>query len=105
LLSFGTLIETRRGSRTLALLVLMTAIASNLGQFLYLLHYAGKISLFGGMSGVVYALFGYVWVKGRLEPEQGMILHPSSVQFMLFWLVLCMTGALGRIANAAHVSG
>jgi GlpG protein len=34
-----------------------------------------------------------------------MILHPSSVQTMLFWLVLCMTGVLGNIANAAHVVG
>ena len=60
---------------------------------------------FGGMSGVVYALFGYVWMKGRYEPEQGMILHPSTVQTMLLWLVLCMTGFLGNIANAAHVVG
>jgi GlpG protein len=44
-------------------------------------------------------------MKGRHEPEQGMILHPSSVQTMLFWLVLCMTGLVGNIANAAHVIG
>jgi GlpG protein len=102
---FGTLIETRRGTRTLAILVLVSAIASNLGQFLYDLYFTGKIHLFGGMSGVVYALFGYVWMKGRLEPEQGMILHPSTVQTMLIWLALCMTGIIGNIANAAHVIG
>jgi GlpG protein len=57
------------------------------------------------MSGVVYALFGYVWMKGLYEPEQGMILHPSTVQFMLLFLVLCMTGLMGSVANAAHVVG
>jgi GlpG protein len=102
---FGTLIETRRGTQTLALLVLISAITSDLGQFLYFINFTGRIHIFGGMSGVVYALFGYVWMKGRFEPEQGMILHPSSVQIMLFWLVICMTGALGNIANAAHVVG
>jgi GlpG protein len=44
-------------------------------------------------------------MKGRYEPEQGMILHPSTVQTMLIWLVLCMSGAFGDIANAAHVVG
>ena len=42
---------------------------------------------------MVYGLFGYVWMKGRHEPEQGMALHPNNVSIMLFWLVLCMTGA------------
>lgn len=57
------------------------------------------------MSGVAYALFGYIWMKGQHEPEQGMILHPSTVQTMLFWLVLCMMGFVGNVANAAHVVG
>jgi GlpG protein len=102
---FGTMIEYRRGTRTLALLVLGSAIASNLGQHLYNIYFVGHPVNFGGMSGVVYALFGYVWMKGRFEPELGMILHPSSVQTMLFWLVICMMGFIGNIANAAHVVG
>ena len=43
----------------------------------------GEPHLFGGMSGVVYALFGYIWMKGLYEPEQGMILHPNTVNIML----------------------
>jgi len=102
---FGTLIETRRGTRTLSILLFATAIASNLGQFLYYAEFTGTVRVFGGLSGVVYGLFGYVWMKGRFEPELGMILHPSTVQTMLFWLVLCMAGVLTNIANAAHVVG
>jgi GlpG protein len=64
-----------------------------------------KLHLFGGLSGVGYALFGYLWMKGMYEPEQGMILHPNTINTMLIWLVLCMTGLLGPIANAAHVVG
>ena len=44
-------------------------------------------------------------MKGQYEPEQGMILHPNTITMMLFWLVLCMTGMVGHIANAAHVVG
>ena len=53
----------------------------------------------------VYALFGYIWMKGLHEPEQGMGVHPNTVNIMMLWLVVCMTGMLGPIANAAHVMG
>jgi GlpG protein len=105
LMNLGTIIETHRGTRVFAALVLFAAITSNVGEHIYDLRVIGEPVLFGGMSGVNYALFGYVWMKGRYEPEEGMILHPSTVQTMLLWLVLCMTGALGDIANAAHVVG
>jgi GlpG protein len=101
----GTLIEYRRGTLTFAVLVFLSAVASDVGQYLYNLNFSSPYRPFGGMSGVVYALFGYVWMKGRHEPEQGMILHPSSIRTMLLWLLLCMTGLLGPIANAAHVVG
>jgi GlpG protein len=102
----GTLIETARGTLRLAVLVLVSAVLSNLGQFYYMdLYEPGRLHLFGGLSGVGYALFGYLWMKGMYEPEQGMILHPNTISTMLIWLVLCMTGWLGPIANAAHVVG
>jgi GlpG protein len=100
----GSLIEERRGTKAMAILVFVSAIASNTGEFAYDLS-MNRLAPFGGMSGVVYALFGYVWMKGRFEPEQGMILHPSTVRVMLFWLVLCFTNLAGPIANAAHVVG
>lgn len=105
LISLGTIIELRRNWRVLAVLVLVTAVASDYGQFFYMSRQEQWYPAFGGMSGVVYGLFGYIWMKGRNEPEQGMILHPSTINIMLFWLVLCMTGVMGPIANAAHAVG
>lgn len=105
LISLGTIIELRRGTRVLAILVPAVAVASDFGQYLYMAGQEHWYPAFGGMSGVVYGLFGYIWMKGRHEPEQGMILHPTTINIMLFWLVLCMTGAMGPIANAAHVVG
>jgi GlpG protein len=104
--ALGTMIEVRRGTLRLAGLVLISAVISNFGQYLYMEQSdPGKPQLFYGMSGVVYALFGYVWMKGLHEPEQGMIMHPNNVAVMIVWLFLCMTGVLGPIANAAHVMG
>ncbi len=100
------MIEARRGTLRFAVVVLVSAILSNLGQFYYNeRNEPGDPALWEGMSGVVYALFGYIWMKSLHEPEQGMIIHPNTVTIMLFWLVLCMTGWVGPIANAAHVAG
>jgi GlpG protein len=104
--TLATIIELRRGSPRLALMILVIAIVSNLGQFLYAEKVEpGDPQLFGGLSGVLCGLFGYIWMKGIYEPEQGMVLHPNSVSFGLLWVALCMTGVFGPIANAAHVVG
>ena len=108
LVDLGTLIEVRRGTLRLAVLVLISAIISNFGQYLWMERTdPGVPHLFGGMSGVVYALFGYIWMKGLYQPEQGMILHPNTITIMLLWLVLCMTGCDGpdRQRRALHGAG
>lgn len=97
--SLGSVIEIRRGTVRFALLVLWLAAASNTAEYLW----SGPT--FGGMSGVVFGLFGYVWIKSRYDPSAGMYIDPGNVTMMLFWLVLCMTGLVGRIANAAHLVG
>lgn len=106
LIALGTMIELRRGTLRLFVLVLVSAVISNLGQYMWMeRNDPGKAHLFLGMSGVVYALFGYIWMKSLYEPEQGMIVHPNTVMIMLIWLVLCMTDMLGPIGNAAHFVG
>ena len=57
------------------------------------------------MSGVVYGLFGYVWIRGRIATYEPLRLHPQTTVIMLAWLVLCMTGVIGPIANTAHLAG
>lgn len=96
----GAIIESRRGTLFMAVLVIVAAVLSNLAQYK-----ASHSPLFLGMSGVVYALFGYAWLKGRFDPGSGIVLHPQTVTIMLVWLVICMTGIVGPIANYAHVAG
>ena len=95
----GMLIQERKGAPTLALILFSSAVVSNLAQY----WWAGP--LFGGMSGVVYALFGYLWMKGRLEPHENLGVPRSTVYILIGWLFLCMTGWVGPIANAGHIGG
>lgn len=99
--SLGTAVEMRKGAARLGVLVLASAVLSNTAQYLWV----GPMSLFGGMSGVVYAVFGYVWIKGQFDPADGLGASSNAVTIMVLWLFLCMTGLLGPIANAAHVAG
>jgi GlpG protein len=101
----GSRIEHLNGSSHFILLVLVTGAVSNMAQYLW----SGSI-YFGGMSGVVYALLGYIWIKHKLVPNPVLQLPPGIVGFMLGWLAVCMTGivdvVLGvGVANAAHLGG
>jgi GlpG protein len=96
---FGRIIEISRGSWRLLGLVLAVAIISNLAQY----WWAGPF--FGGMSGVGYGQFGYLWMKSKFDRAVGVHLPQDLVFFFLVWLVLCMTGLIGPVANAAHLVG
>ena len=95
----GAMIERCRGPFYFGLLVVVIAAISNVAQ------YAMSGPLFGGMSGVVYGLLGYVWMKGKFDPAAGLFFHPSTVAMMIIWFVLCLTGWLGPVANTAHGAG
>jgi len=101
----GTAIEVRRGTGRFLALVLISAALSNLTEYFYMDQIIEKYYLFGGLSGVVYALFGYIWMKGESDPESGLRIDSRTVVLMLVWLVLCFTGLLGPVANGAHLGG
>jgi GlpG protein len=100
LYQLGCMIEARQGSLRLAALVAVIALCSNLAQFYYK-HYP----YFGGMSGVVYGLAGYVWMRGKYDRASGVGLDPQSVTILLVWLAVCYTGVVGPVANTAHLVG
>ncbi len=95
----GGMIELRKGTPAFLGLVIVTALATDLLQF----QFAGW--RFGGMSGVVYGLIGYAFVKGKLDPSDGIDLDRQSAAMALFFYVICWTGALGPIANFGHAGG
>ncbi|MEC9483504.1 MAG: rhomboid family intramembrane serine protease [Halomonas sp.] len=101
---FGRQVEALQGSLRLLGVVLTSALVSNLAQ------YATGTVLFGGMSGVDYALLGYVWLMARRAPHSGFFVPQMLVVFMLGWMVFTMTPlaepvGFGNVANEAHLGG
>lgn len=102
---FGRRIETGRGSGRFALIVVLIAVASNLGQFLI----SGN-PVFGGLSGVAYGLLGYVLMSQRRFPEApAWQVHPGFAWSLLIFLVIFSSGITEPfglyVANAAHWIG
>ncbi|HTD03433.1 rhomboid family intramembrane serine protease [Undibacterium sp.] len=93
----GKMIEGIKGARFYSVFVLLVGIASNVMQYSLT-----QSPYFGGMSGVIYGLLGYVWMQLRYRPGLGFELHKNTVLMMLVWYVVCWTGLLGPIANWAH---
>jgi len=98
-MAIGGLMERERGSMHLLAFVLVAAVISNLAQHVV----SGP--LFGGLSGIGYGLFGYVWLTGRLDPNSGLQISRESTMLMFVWLFLCTTGAFGPVANVCHFTG
>ena len=96
---FGSQIEGRRGTFRLALLVLVIAVVSNFAQAWI------KDPWFGGMSGVVYGLFGYVWMKTLYDSSAGLFLSQGKVLLFIGWFFVCLSGIVGPVANIAHGAG
>ncbi|HTD67830.1 MAG TPA: rhomboid family intramembrane serine protease [Candidatus Limnocylindria bacterium] len=96
----GSVFEARLGSWYFILFVFVTSALSNFAEYSI-----GGHANFGGMSGVVYGLIGYVWTRGHFDPGAGLFLDRQSMIFALIWFVVCFTGWVGPVANWAHGGG
>lgn len=97
---FGRRIEAVQASWALLLLIVSIALMSNTAQFLY-----GGSIFFGGMSGVVYGLFAYIWMWQMFDPRKGMALPGALIFFLLFFLIVFTIIDLDFIADEAHIGG
>ncbi len=104
LLDLGGVIERFQGSRQFAGFVLLCALVSNVAQL-----QLGGSPLFGGLSGIIYALVGYLWARGRFDPLSPIGAPRQLMTFFIVWLVLGFTGVLGGVAgpvaNYCHLGG
>jgi GlpG protein len=118
LFQLGRLIEIRYGTVWLGCLVLVSAALSNIAQGVVPEALQGSppnvfssmmITSFGGMSGVVYGLFGFIWIKSVIDPNCRMYLPASMIIIAVAWLLLCMSPLAERfglhVANWAHGVG
>lgn len=95
----GGRIEKHLGFTCLLQLFFITGVFSNLAQYIW------QGPLFGGLSGVVYGLFGFSMVMSA-NRGGALWLPPALIFFMLVWLLLgYLPGFPVNMANEAHFAG
>lgn len=105
-LVLGMRLEPFLGKANYFILLVVTALAGNIAQALSMSNNAP----FGGLSGVVYGLFGCLFFLHWKWPIRNLALPQGIYVFMLLNLVLGFAGVIdlfivGSIANWAHLGG
>lgn len=95
----GGMVEKQKGAIKLIEILLLSGVLSNYAQAIV----SGPV--FGGLSGVVYALMGYVWLYGEKVKTSGLYLERALMGFAIVWLIAGYIGILANIANTAHLVG
>lgn len=106
LVSFGRMVERWVGTPRYALFVLLLAIGPNLLQGLAPAWLHGN-PLFGGMSGVLYGLFGYVWIRTSIDPSLGISIPFPMVVIFVGLIVVGLSGIVPnwQYADLCHLGG
>jgi GlpG protein len=98
---FGTAVETGFGHARTAGLVLLFAVGSGAAEYAIL---DGGI----GLSGVVYGLFGLLWILTLYDERFRDAVDARVVNLLVFWFFLCIFTTVKKImpvANIAHGAG
>ena len=95
----GGQIERAKGKVKFVAFVLLLAAISGFAQAVVV-----QQPFFGGMSGVVYGLLGYVWMKMKFDPRDHFYISQSNILFMMAWFIICFMPGTG-VANGGHAGG
>ena len=99
---FGKKIEFETNKALYGLLILTSALVSSLAQL------AISDSTGIGLSGVGYALFGFILAKSKTTREYQNYLEKKTINLFALWLVVCIVltqAKVWRVGNAAHIGG
>ena len=106
LYQLGRILEHRFGTPTIGLLVLFSAVFSNLAQVLVpVLFLDESLIPFVGMSGVIYALLGFAWFKSKYDPRSGLGLRDEILIIMLGFMAIGFLVPDLHTANWCHLGG
>lgn len=104
---WGSTVEERHGSVLMLILFLTTTVTGNFSEYLI-----SREVYVGGMSGFAFGLFGYIWIRMYVAPDDGLGHHIQTIFLMMLLLTLGFTGVLDRmigenvkVANWVHLFG
>ena len=95
--AFGTVVESRFGHAATLGICLLLGVGS----------VSAELALFRcglGLSGVVYGLFGLLWVLSRNDPRFEDVVDERIVELMIGWFILCIVLKVADVWNIALVS-
>jgi membrane associated rhomboid family serine protease len=104
----GSALEKRLGSNLFFGLVLFLGYTTMIPEFLVDTFHADSPPMIVGLSGTLYGLVGILLIGRRRDRELEFSVDSSQLQFLLFWLVLCIPLTYFRVmpvANIAHFCG
>ncbi len=108
LLLFGITLELRLGSyRMLGLLVLLGYV-SMMPEYCISSYRREQPIMIVGLSGIVYGLFGLLWMGRRWHTDMYAVCDRHTSQILLGWFFLCILLTYANIlpvANIAHGAG
>lgn len=58
-----------------------------------------------GASGGVLGIFGFIWIRPKVQSGYPVEIPPIGVIYMLGFIALCFTPLMPNIANGAHIGG
>ncbi|HLX84155.1 MAG TPA: rhomboid family intramembrane serine protease [Terriglobales bacterium] len=98
---FGVRVEETLGHLRTAVLILLFAIGSGAWEFALA---SGGV----GLSGVVYGLFGLIWMLSRYDERFKDAIDARTVQLFVGWFLFCVVATYTKImlvGNIAHGAG
>jgi GlpG protein len=97
----GSRVEKLLGKQTLVIVLLVSALVSNLAQGLLV------SSHFAGLSGVNYGMAGFVWFCGYYYKSRSLFLPNNIFIFLVGWMLLGFADLIPYVsmANWAHLGG
>ena len=108
LVIFGSAVEDRFNSyRTLGLIVLLGYV-SMMPEYVIVSYYREDPVMIVGLSGILYGLFGLLWIGRRWRPELEAVCSRQTSQILIGWFVLCIALTwlnIMNVANIAHGAG
>lgn len=98
---FAGLIERYQGIKTILFIYLFSGIVSGFAQ------YFASGPAFFGLSGVVYAVLGYVWVESKFDQSKRFVVPAGFSLFLIIGIVSGFFSPLIGLSmgNSAHIAG
>jgi membrane associated rhomboid family serine protease len=108
LILFGITLELRLGSYRMLFLLVLLGYVSMMPEYCIGSYHREQPVMIVGLSGIVYGLFGILWMGRRWHTDMHAVCDRHTSQILLGWFFLCIALTYARIlsvANIAHGAG